>query len=144
MASLTRRILFVDEGQSDTQLAHTALRARAQEYVVEIVDDGAAALDFLYRRGKFENSTQILPALILLGLRTTGLDGFEVLRIVKRDENLKNIPIVVYSSSQSGADIETCYRLGANAFVIKPAKMDDVSSTIQAICDFWLRTNLVP
>jgi CheY-like chemotaxis protein len=139
-----RQILLVDDNPQDAQLTHVALSDRARGYTIETVSGGAEALDYLYRRGKFEVYTHELPVLVLLDLKMPGLDGFEVLRVVKQDENLRQIPIIVFTSSQYSVDVEACYRLGANAFVMKPIDFQELSKTMEAVCSFWLRTNLVP
>ena len=107
-----------------------------------MVRDGTEALDFLYKRGKFHGSSQNPPAFILLDLKMPKLDGFEVLRVAKQTDELRHIPIIVFTSSQHSGDVEACYRLGANAYVVKPIAFDQLLKTMEALCGFWLRTNV--
>lgn len=142
MTRSIRQILLVDDSLQDTQLTQVALSACSQGFTIVTARDGAEALDYLYQRGKFEGLAHDPPVFVLLDLKMPGLDGFDVLRIAKQDENLRRVPIIVFTSSQHNVDIESCYRLGANAFVMKPVAFDELAKTMEAICGFWLRTNL--
>jgi CheY-like chemotaxis protein len=136
------QILVVDDDARDTQLTQVALESSTDGYGIVVARDGTEALDYLYQRGKFQGLPKIPPALILLDLKMPKLDGFEVLRTVKQADELRSIPIIVFTSSQHAGDVETCYRLGANAYVVKPVAFDQLLKTMEALSSFWLRTNI--
>jgi CheY-like chemotaxis protein len=142
MANPTRQILLVDDNVQDSHLTEVALKSCIEEISVAMARDGAEALDYLYHRGKYQESTHSQPLFVLLDLKMPKLDGFEVLRVAKADEDIGRVPIIVFTSSQHGSDIEACYRLGANAYVAKPVAFDQLLKTMESLCGFWLRTNL--
>jgi CheY-like chemotaxis protein len=108
------------------------------------VRDGVETLDFLYARGQHEHRAPGRPAVVLLDLKMPRLDGFEVLRQVKHDEQLKSTPIVVLTSSQDERDIRESYQLGANAYVVKPVAYRKFSFVLQQVETFWLGINQPP
>lgn len=139
-----KNILVVDDDADDLQLTVRTLNQRAAATAVAAAHDGAQALDFLHRRGEFKKRPPGNPDLILLDLNMPKVDGFEVLRAVKADPVLRNIPIVVFTSSSRESDVSQGYQLGANAYVVKPMDYSQYAEVIQHICAFWFAHNQPP
>ena len=139
-----RRILLVDDNPRDTELAIDALRQYKLANEVVALRDGVEALDYLYRRGPFETRQELNPAVILLDLKMPRVDGLEVLRTVKSDPKLKVIPIVVMTSSRQEQDLVESYRLGVNAYVVKPLEFHAFVDAMKVIGAFWAVLNEPP
>ena len=142
--TLPRRILFVDDSPRDTELALDALESYHIGNQVDTARDGAEALDYLYRRGAYANRPEGHPTLILLDLKMPKVDGLEVLRQIKGDPELKMIPVVVMTSSREEQDVVTSYRLGVNAYVVKPVKFQDFLEAVRQLGAFWMLVNEPP
>ncbi|WP_017720186.1 response regulator [Kamptonema formosum] len=107
--------------------------------------DGDQALDFLYRTGEYADPTIApRPSLILLDLNLPGTDGREVIQEIKQDEILKIIPVVVFTTSSNPKDIQTCYRNGANAYIVKPIDLDKLRKTVRLLIDYWFEAVILP
>lgn len=107
--------------------------------------DGDDALDLLYQTGIYANDENFqLPGLIILDLNLPGTDGLELLMEIKQDENLKTIPVVVFTTSSNPKDIETCYRFGVNSYVLKPTNIEQLKSSVQLLFDYWLKVAVLP
>ena len=132
-----KRILFVDDSLLDTELALDALKTFRLANEVITVRDGADALDFLYRRGAFVERPEGNPAAVLLDLKMPRVDGSEVLRQIKCDPNLKQIPVIVMTSSREHRDLLQSYDLGANAYVVKPVNFRDFMTAMREVGSFW-------
>jgi CheY-like chemotaxis protein len=139
-----RHILLVDNDVHEVKRTEAALRSAEPRLEVVVANDGSEALDYLYRRGKHQSSPHTAPLFVLLNLNLPKVDGFEVLRTVKQDNRLKAIPIIVFTSSRRPDDVESCYRLGANAYIVKPDAPGKLNETMQALCEFWMLANLGP
>jgi CheY-like chemotaxis protein len=139
-----RVVLFVDDSPRDTELALSAFEEYHLGNEVVVARDGAEALDYLYRRGMFADRPEGQPALILLDLKMPRVDGLEVLRQIKGDEVLKAIPVVVMTSSREERDLLTSYRLGANAYVVKPVKFQEFVEAVRSVGQFWFVLNEPP
>ena len=105
------------------------------------LQDGAEALDYLYRRGEFEDFSGGLPAMILLDLKMQKVDGFQFLRQIRNDPALRLIPVVIMSSSREEQDLLKAYQLGANAYVVKPLQFGDFIEAVKNIGTFWAMLN---
>jgi CheY-like chemotaxis protein len=136
-----RRILLVDDSPRDRELALDALREYHLVNEVVALRDGAEALDYLYRRGEFAQRTDGDPAVVLLDLKMPKVDGLEVLRQVKADPQLKVIPVVMMTSSREDQDLVNSYRLGVNAYVVKPLNFHEFIDAIKVLGAFWLVLN---
>ena len=132
-----KRILFVDDSLLDTELALDALKTFRLANEVITVRDGADALDFLYRRGAYVERPEGNPAAVLLDLKMPRVDGTEVLRQIKCDPNLKQIPVIVMTSSREHRDLLQSYDLGANAYVVKPVNFRDFMTAMREVGSFW-------
>ena len=105
--------------------------------------DGAEALEFLFRTGAYAGRPQILPKLILLDIKMPKVDGIEVLRTVKGDENLRSIPVVVMTSSHEEQDIVESYKLGVNSYLVKPVEFEQFQEVALNAGFYWLLINMV-
>lgn len=139
-----RRILLVEDNANDAELTMEALAEQNLANGVEHVWDGAEALDYLYRRGKYADRSAEYLAVILLDLKLPKVDGLEVLRIIKADEKLRVIPVVVLTSSREERDLVESYRLGVNAYVVKPVQFGDFMAAVKELGFFWAIVNEPP
>ena len=138
------RILLVEDSPMDAELTLKALASSHLCDDVLHVQDGAEALDFLYRRGSFAQHPASQPAVVLLDLKMPRIDGIEVLRQVKSDPVLKTIPIVVMTSSREQQDVVETYESGVNAYVVKPVKFESFMDAVQQVGAFWALLNEPP
>lgn len=139
-----KRILLVEDSPNDAELTLEALAEHHLANGVELVKDGEAALDYLYRRGAYADRDTVSPAVILLDLKLPKVDGLEVLRIIKADEQLRCIPVVVLTSSREERDMIESYRLGVNAYVVKPVNFLDFMDAVRELGVFWAIVNEPP
>jgi CheY-like chemotaxis protein len=139
-----RNILLAEDDPRDAKLTLAALEEYNLANKIFAVHDGEAVLDYLYCRGKFEGREGGNPVAILLDLKMPKVDGLEVLKIVKSDNNLKTIPIVVLTSSREVPDLVECYRLGVNAYVVKPVEFDAFAKAVKQLGVFWAAVNEPP
>jgi CheY-like chemotaxis protein len=132
-------ILFVEDSADDAMFTIRALTKSGFANKLHHVMDGAAALDFLYCKGIYaERVNKNSLKLILLDLKMPKVSGLQVLEKVKSDEQLKSIPVVMLTSSNEGPDIEKCYALGANSYIVKPVDSDNFFHVIKEIGLYWI------
>ena len=143
MATL-RPILLAEDSPNDVELILTALQEARLANEIAVTHDGEQALDFLFRRGKYAGRSTLQPAVILLDLKMPRVDGREVLRRIRADEELKLIPVVVLTSSREEQDLFETYRLGANAYLVKPVEFDAFISAVGKLGVFWALLNEPP
>ncbi len=136
------RILLVEDNAGDALLAREALRDAKMTNALDWVQDGAEAIDFLRRRGPHAEAKR--PDLILLDLNMPRMDGWEVLAEIKNDPDLRRIPVVVLTTSQSETDVRRCYDLHANCYISKPIGFHEFVQTVKAIEHFWFDLALLP
>jgi CheY-like chemotaxis protein len=139
-----KRILLVDDSPRDLEMALDALEQYNLGNEVVTLRDGADALDYLFRRDRFAERDDGDPAVILLDLKMPKVDGLEVLRQVKSDERLKVIPIVVMTCSREEQDIVRSYKLGVNAYVVKPLNFHEFVDAMKVVGAFWVVLNEPP
>lgn len=130
-------ILYVEDDPNDIELTMEALTAHNMVNAVVVVNDGAAALDYLYRRGKFALRAGGRPTVIMLDIKLPIVNGLEVLATIKSDPQLKTIPVVMLTSSREESDLVKSYELGANAYVVKPVAFHDFIAAVKEIGGFW-------
>jgi len=135
-------ILVVEDNPADVRLLQEALKDLRLAHSLDVVSDGQAPLDFLFRHGKYETARR--PDLVLLDLNLPGKDGSEVLAIVKERVETRRIPVVVFTSSSAQVDIQKAYDLHANGYVTKPSELKEFCVTIYSLCTFWLETAELP
>jgi CheY-like chemotaxis protein len=138
------RILLVEDDERDVELTINALEEYNLANEVVVARDGEEALDYLYCRGKHSTRASDNPAVLLLDLKLPKVDGLEVLRQVKSDEDLKVIPVVVLTSSREEKDLVASYRLGVNAYVVKPVDFHEFVDAIRELGAFWGVVNVAP
>ena len=143
MAEL-KRILLAEDNPKDVELTLTALDEHHLANEVVVVHDGAETLDYLYRRGKFAMRADTNPAVVLLDLKMPKVDGLEVLRTIKNDNNLKVIPVVILTSSREEKDLVESYKLGVNAYVVKPVDFQQFIDAVKDLGAFWAILNEPP
>ena len=135
-------ILMVEDNPGDVRLTREALTNGKVRNQMHVVEDGVAALDYLYRRPPYEDAQR--PDLILLDLNLPKKDGREVLAVIKTDAALRLIPVVVLTTSQAEEDVLRAYHLNANCYVTKPVDLDQFNRIVQAIEHFWLTVVTLP
>jgi DNA-binding response OmpR family regulator len=143
MSSLGR-ILMVEDDPKDVELTLTALEEYNLANEVVVTRDGEEALDYLYRRGKFQERSNETPAVMLLDLKLPKVNGLEVLQQIRSDEKLKLIPVVVLTSSHEEKDMVASYKLGVNAYVVKPVDFHEFVNAIKELGVFWAVINQPP
>jgi len=141
---LLGRILMVEDDPKDVELTLNALGEYNLTNEVIVTSDGEEALDYLYHRGKFQTRTNGNPAVLLLDLKLPKVDGLEVLQQVKSDEKLRMIPVVVLTSSREERDMVASYKLGVNAYVVKPVDFHEFVNAIKELGVFWAIINEAP
>lgn len=129
-------VLLVDDNPADIDLMSEALAKSKRRFHINVVNDGAEAISFLRRLGKYAEA----PAtdLVVLDLNLPRKDGREVLSDVKADPSLAKIPVVIFTTSQANSDITRTYELGANCYLRKPGNLSDFVAVVQSMADFWL------
>ncbi len=135
-------ILLVEDNPGDARLLREALAEAKIRNRLHVVADGAEALAYLRRQDTF--AAAVRPDLILLDLNLPGKDGREVLAEIKRDEDLRRIPVVILTTSQAEADVARAYDLHANAYVTKPLHIEQFITVVKSIEDFWLTIVKLP
>jgi CheY-like chemotaxis protein len=140
----TKKILLAEDSSNDVELALAALAELNMVNEVVVVKDGVEALDYLHRRGKFTGRTDNNPIVVLLDLKMPKVDGLQVLREMKSDPELSNIPVVILTSSREEKDLVESYDLGVNGYVVKPVAFDQFLLTVKRIGLFWVLTNEPP
>ncbi len=144
MMSELKRILLAEDNPKDVELTLAALDEHHLANEVVVVNDGAEALDYLYCRGKYAMRSGHHPAVVLLDLKMPKVDGLEVLRIIKSDEHLQSIPVVMLTSSREEQDLIKSYKLGVNAYVVKPVGFEQFIDAVKELGAFWALINEPP
>ena len=139
-----KRILLVEDDPKDVELTMTGLAEYNLANEVVVARDGEEALEYLYRRGKYQDRPNGNPAVTLLDLKLPKLNGFEVLENIRSNENLKMIPVVVLTSSNEERDLVRSYKLGVNAYVTKPVDFHEFVNAVKELGIFWAVINEPP
>ena len=138
-------ILLVEDSPEDAELTIRSLRRNKIANVIQVAEDGAEALDFLFCRDSHKDRTFVNPPkLVLLDLKLPKVGGMEVLRAIRADERTKAIPVVVLTSSKEERDLIEGYKLGVNAYAQKPVDFDQFNETVRQIGMFWMLVNQAP
>ena len=137
-------ILLAEDNPNDVELTLAAFTEHNLANEVFVVSDGEQALDYLYQRGRFKDRPNGNPAVMLLDLKMPKVDGLEVLRIIKQDEKMKKIPVVMLTSSREEQDLVRSYQLGVNAYVVKPVGFQAFMDAVKQIGVFWALFNEPP
>jgi len=139
-----KRILLAEDSARDAELTIAALDEHRLGNEVVLVRDGAEALDYLLCQGAHAGRAPGVPAVVLLDLKMPKVDGLEVLRRMKGDEHLKSVPVVMLTSSREQRDLVECYRLGVNAYVVKPVAFVEFMNAVKNLGLFWAVLNEPP
>jgi len=138
-------ILLVEDSPEDSELTIRALRRYKIANEIQVAEDGAEALDFLFSRGSFKDRTPSqTPKLVLLDLKLPKVSGIDVLRAIRADERTRPIPVVILTSSKEERDLIDGYKLGVNAYAQKPVDFEQFSETVRQIGLFWMLINQPP
>ena len=138
------QILLVEDNLNDIELTTVALKQNHVVNEIVVTRHGGEALDYLYRRGPYQDRERGNPIVVLLDLKMPKVDGLEVLRQLKGDETLKRIPVVMLTSSREETDLVKSYGLGANAYVVKPVGFEQFADAIRQLGIFWAVLNQPP
>jgi CheY-like chemotaxis protein len=138
-------IVLVEDNPADAELAIRALRRGRIANQIELLEDGAEALDFIFCRGAYAHR-QITdhPKIILLDLKLPKVSGLEVLRQIKTDPRTQMIPIVVMTSSAQDSDIIESYQLGVNSYIVKPVDFEQFNKSVEQLGLYWVLMNRTP
>ena len=139
-----KSILLVEDDPKDIELTLGSLEEYNLANEVLVARDGAEALDYLYRRGQFADYPNGNPAVILLDLKLPKVDGFEVLKTIRSDDKLKLIPVTILTSSREDNDLIQSYKLGVNAYIVKPVDFHQFTDAIKKLGIFWAVLNEPP
>lgn len=140
------QVLLVEDNISDAELTIRELKKNHMANNLVHVKDGEEALDFIFGTGKFDGITTInhLPQLILLDIKMPKINGIEVLEKIKLDKRTRTTPVVMLTSSKEDPDIERCYSLGANSYIVKPVNFEGFANAIKEVGFYWLLLNQPP
>ena len=139
-----RPILIAEDNPNDVELTLAALHEANLANEIVVVGDGAEALDFLHRRGKFAGRATPQPAIVILDLKMPRVNGLEALRQIRADAALPTLPVVILTSSREESDLHQSYALGANAFVVKPVNFEQFIPAVSQLGIFWALLNEPP
>jgi len=135
-------ILLVEDNEADIEMTLRSLSESNVCNAIQVARDGREALDLLFSRESGAES--IRPRVVFLDLKLPKVSGHEVLRRIKSDEKTRDIPVVIMTSSSQQADIDRCYELGANSYVVKPIGFEDFSRVVKELKLYWLVLNELP
>lgn len=135
------KVLVVEDSTQDAFLIKSAFGRTSLNVALTIVKDGVEAVRFLRGEGKYRErrTADHFPDFIISDVKMPGMDGFQFLRWVRSHADASHVPIIFLSSAGTGVDAEQAYRLGANAFLVKPDTLEELTEMIRATCDFWSR-----
>lgn len=114
------------------------------KHSVEVVENGEQAIDYLLRRGGFQNREGGNPALIVSDIKMPKMTGLDLLREVKSSDKLRQVPVVMFTSSQEPSDLAAAYEFGANAYVVKPVDFPEFINAFKQMIEFWMQLNVSP
>ena len=141
----TKTILIVEDSDDDFFATQRAFKKAGLLNNIRRCSNGDQAVDYLFRKGEFADpETSPRPAVVLLDLNLPGLDGRDVLKMIKSDPQLRKIPVIVLTTSNAEQDIERCYADGANTYVHKPVDLQGFFQAVSRLKDYWLEVAILP
>jgi two-component system, response regulator len=141
----TVEILLIEDNMNDAELTIRALKKKKLANNLVHLKDGAEALDFIFAKGEYaDRDIMSTPKVILLDLKMPRIDGIEVLQKIRADERTQKIPVVVLTSSKEDPDVDRCYRLGVNSYIVKPVDFDNFLEAVSQLGLYWLLLNHPP
>ncbi len=146
MHSVTEvEILLAEDKRSDAEMTMRAIQKNNLKNTIVHVKDGKAALDYLFGTGEYENKdVNKKPKLVILDLKMPKVSGIEVLKKMREHDLTKNIPVVMLTSSKENPDIEKCYELGVNSYIVKPVEFNDFTKVVSDLGLYWVLHNQTP
>jgi CheY-like chemotaxis protein len=145
MVTPSQPILLVEDSPEDFEATVRAFNRSGLKNPIIHCEDGDSALDYLYRRGPYAGTDRSpRPGVILLDLNLPGTDGREVLQEIKRDDQLRHIPVIVLTTSTDERDVDACYQAGANSYIQKPVDMDGFIRAIERLNGYWFEVVVLP
>ncbi len=145
MSSSKKTVLLVEDGQNERLLFEMAGKKAGVDFDLQKAVDGREALDYLEGRGDFCDRLRFpLPQLVVLDLNMPGMSGFEVLERIRRHATLRELPVVIWTSSTSAEDIRRAYALTVNSYLVKPPSLGLLVDMVRTIDDYWLKLNHSP
>lgn len=133
--------MIVEDEAADATLLKRAFSKLLQELEIDVAEDGGDALDILIAKNQAEVGDISYPTCVLLDLKLRRLDGHEVLKRLKENDQTRSLPIIVFTSSSDPNDVRKAYDLGANSYVVKPVRASEMQDVAKSICEYWLGTN---
>jgi CheY-like chemotaxis protein len=141
----TEVVLVAEDDTDDAFFLHRAFQKAGVSTTLKFVQDGQEAIDYLSGEGEFTDRVAYpLPDLLLVDLKMPRINGFQVLEWVRQQPGLKLLPVIIFSSSNEGKDIDHAYDLGANAYLLKPHCAEDLIAVAHKIKTYWLEANQIP
>ncbi len=138
-------LLVIEDNEEDYFALTRIMRKLDFQYPIYHCLDGDEALDFLFQTGEYSNpEIAPRPTIILIDLNLPGTDGREVIKVIKNNQQLKKIPVIVFSTSSSPQDIHICYQQGVNSYMQKPVNIKDLSRYIETFLSYWFTTVILP
>lgn len=141
---MLRPILLVEDNPNDLELSLTALERTGLANEVVVARDGEEAFNYLFYRGQFQDRRHENPAVVLLDIKLPKIDGLELLSYIRKEPTLQHLPVVLLTSSREEQDVLNGYKLGSNAYVVKPVAFPDFIKAIQDLGVFWAVVNEPP
>lgn len=139
------KILLVEDNVQDIEITQRAFTKGRVRNELTVVRDGEEAIDYLYHRGKYQDpTTSPRPGMILLDLNLPKVGGLEVLQQIKKDDQLKQIPVIVLTVSQREEDVVRSYDLGVNTYIQKPVEFDNFMRVVNAVHEYWILIATLP
>ncbi len=140
----TQSILIVEDSEDDYEATLRAFKKVNLRNPIHWCASGQEALDYLKHEGKYRSQETAKPGLILLDLNMPGLDGRKTLEMIKANDMLKRIPVIILTTSSDERDVQACYQLGANTYVQKPVSFDGLIEAIKRLKEYWFEIALLP
>lgn len=141
----SKSLLVIEDSDEDFEALKRIVRKSDFSHSVYRCIDGDDALDFLYREGQYQiGAIAERPSIILLDLNLPGTDGRDVLKQIKEDDELRIIPVIVFSTSSNPTDVEICYRYGVSGYILKPMDIHKLNQEIETFMRYWLEVVILP
>ena len=139
-----KKVLLVEDSENDIEITLEALSENHLANQIDVVRDGAEALDYQFCRGKYATRNGPDPVVVLLDVKLPKLSGIEVLQEIRASERCRHLPVVMLTSSREEPDLQRCYKLGCNAYVVKPVDFAQFTEALKMLGCFWAVLNEPP